>query len=418
MDTEVTVWIFIIACILPSTLQNSSVAFSAPSRLNAGSTLVLHCRPNPKEDRFGFIHAYEFTIERRNEDAEPLVRISIGRNGEQDIKWGDELVQERGRIQGSLGFPNVSFARVQISEADCTDDAEYTCAILDENNEEPTQRSRHVTIIQNPIGVFPITATSVQREEMSNNNLGIISAALQNAGSTQSGGLPIGSITIFNCTARESFPPPTIRWCIRRQTEGAFSNFAFASVQRLDMVNASFPRRSCFFTKTSLLPFTITAEDNGTSLSCSTDTTECPITARSSTVSIYVIVTTDTENSAGGSNEDDLAEVIVADSHSSRIGITALVTAGIVLIIIGGCGTALAIFTYTKARKIKIEYETLKERERYQTLNEMSGGTDPVTYETLGHKDPEDSVNYVNADYRVYSEVGHRSSGPTINSYT
>ncbi|XP_062614983.1 uncharacterized protein LOC134276728 [Saccostrea cucullata] len=416
MDTEATLWIFIIACILPSTFQN--VSFSAPSRLNAGSTLVLHCRPSSNKNTFGFIHAYEFTIERRNEDPKRLVRISNGQNGGLNIQWGDKIAEARGNIRGSLGFPNVSSVRVQISEADCTDDAEYTCAILDENNRQPTERSRHVTIIQNPNGVFPITATSVQREEMSNNNLGIISAALQNAESTQSEGLPIGSVAILNCTARESNPPPTIRWCIKRPNEPTFSNFAFASVQRLDMVNDSLEMRSCFFTKTSLLPFTITAEDNGTSLSCSTDTTECPITARPSTASIYVIITTDSDDSNGESNEDDLAEVIVADSRSSGTGITALVTAGIVLIIIGGCGTALAIFTYTKARRIKIEYETLKERERYQTLNEMPGGADPVTYETLGRKDPEDSVNYVNADYRVYSEVGHRNSELTVNSYT
>ena len=132
----------------------------------------------------------------------------------------------------------------------------------------------------NPSEVFPITVTSIERQRMINDNLGIISAALQNVGSTQPSILPIGSVAVFNCTAFESFPPPTIRWCLRRSTEHIFRNFAYASAQRVDRVNSSFPDRSCFYTTTSLLPFVISDSDNGTTLSCSTNTEEC--TSRSS----------------------------------------------------------------------------------------------------------------------------------------
>ena len=147
-------------------------------------------------------------------------------------------------------------------------------------------------ITGNPSEVFPITVTSIERQRMINDNLGIISAALQNVGSTQPSILPIGSVAVFNCTAFESFPPPTIRWCLRRSTEDIFRNFAYASAQRVDRVNSSFPDRSCFYTTTSLLPFVISDSDNGTTLSCSTNTEECNSrTSGSSNEMTFTIVT-------------------------------------------------------------------------------------------------------------------------------
>lgn len=147
-----------------------------------------------------------------------------------------------------------------------------------------------VILAGNPSGVFPITATSVQRDEMNNDNLGIISAALRNAGSSHNSVLRIGSVAIFNCTAKESLPPPTIRWCMRGPSEDTFRNFAFASVQRLEMVNSSIPEESCFFATTSLLPFVITSADNGTQLTCSTDTADCESSPRSNMESIFTII--------------------------------------------------------------------------------------------------------------------------------
>lgn len=147
-----------------------------------------------------------------------------------------------------------------------------------------------VILAGNPSGVFPITVTSVQRDEMNNDNLGIISAALRNAGSSHNSVLRIGSVTIFNCTAKESLPPPTIRWCMRGPSEDTFRNFAFASVQRLEMVNSSFPEESCFFATTSLLPFVISSADNGTQLACSTDTADCESSPRSNMESIFTII--------------------------------------------------------------------------------------------------------------------------------
>ncbi|XP_056011819.1 uncharacterized protein LOC125681463 isoform X2 [Ostrea edulis] len=347
MDADTALWSLVITCIISSTFQSGDVVFSAPSRLHAGSTLALHCRSN--QDRT--IHAYHFTIRRLGEAPVPLVRITMGRSGK-ETQWEDDLAQARGTVNAELGFSNVSFARVQISRADCTDDAEYTCRITTDRRGDAPQTSRHVTIIRNPNGVFPITATSVERNEMTNDNLGIISSALRSSGSSGYSALPVGSIAVFNCTSRESYPPATIRWCLKRPIDETFRNFAFASVQRLEMVNASLSKQSCFFKKTSLLPFAITTADNGTILSCSTDTTECTLTTRRNNAATFLITTADTDNSGSGS-ESDLGQVIAADSQTSTTGIMALVTAGIVLIIIGVSGVALAVFTYTKAKRIK-----------------------------------------------------------------
>nr|XP_022320012.1 uncharacterized protein LOC111122522 isoform X1 [Crassostrea virginica] len=376
-----------------------------------GRDLVLDCRPNLRNaNNFGLIHGYMFLFQRENEDIMPLADVTFNNKGEEVVTWGNDLLESRSTIKHQLGLANVSFARVFISEVDCADTAEYTCVM------ESHRASRNVEVIRNPSEVFPITVTSIERQRMINDNLGIISAALQNVGSTQPSILPIGSVAVFNCTAFESFPPPTIRWCLRRSTEDIFRNFAYASAQRVDRVNSSFPDRSCFYTTTSLLPFVISDSDNGTTLSCSTNTEECTSrSSRSFNEMTFTIVTSDSDREAEDTrNEDGSEEVIQGEPQSSTAGLTALVTAGVILLIIGVSGMALASITYMKARKIKIafvsEYETLKERERYQTLSDVSGevgGADPVTYEVLHRQDSEDvTPNYVNSNCKIHSEAG------------
>lgn len=44
---------------------------------------------------------------------------------------------------------------------------------------------------------------------------------------------------------------------------------------------------------------------------------------------------------------------VFLNAYMCFVGIMALVTAGIVLIVIGVSGVALAVFTYTKAKRIK-----------------------------------------------------------------
>jgi hypothetical protein len=112
--------------------------FSAPSRLRAGSTLVLHCRLNQERT----IHAYFFTIRRPGEERVPLVSITT-----EQTTWGDELAQGRGTVNAQLGFSNVSFARIEISGADCTDEAEYKCRITTDSGRDSLQISRNVAII-------------------------------------------------------------------------------------------------------------------------------------------------------------------------------------------------------------------------------------------------------------------------------
>nr|XP_022320010.1 uncharacterized protein LOC111122521 isoform X1 [Crassostrea virginica] len=397
-----------VTCITPASLQNVQISFSAPSLIHAGRDLVLDCRPNLRNaNNFGLIRDYVFLFQRENEDIMPLADVIFNFNkGEEVVTWGNDLLESRSTIKHQLGLANVSFAQVFIPEVNCADTAEYTCVM------ESHRASRNVEVIRNPSEVFPITVTSIERQRMINDNLGIISAALQNVGSTQPSVLPIGSVAVFNCTAFESFPPPTIRWCLRRSTEDIFRNFAYASAQRVDRVNSSFPDRSCFYTTTSLLPFVISDSDNGTTLSCSTNTEECNSrTSGSSNEMTFTIVTSESDRAAeDNSNEDGSEEVIQGEPQSSTAGLTALVTAGVILLIIGVSGMALASITYMKARKIKIEYENLKERERYQTLSDVSGevgGADPVTYEVLHRQESENMTpNYVNSDYKIHSEAG------------
>uniref|UniRef100_K1RKF5 Uncharacterized protein n=1 Tax=Magallana gigas TaxID=29159 RepID=K1RKF5_MAGGI len=358
-------------CITPGSSQSLSVSFKAPRRIAMGHLLALDCRPRVRDNDFGSISAYVFSIQTVNDErARPLLGITLNRNGGQLLTWGNQSLRLRSEVESHLGLANVSFAQIRISEANCVDSAEYTCVM--EFDKTTLGTSRKVTVFRNPSGVFPITATSVQREEMTNDNLGIISTALRNAGSSHNSVLRIGSVAIFNCTAKESLPPPTIRWCMRGPSEDTFRNFAFASVQRLEMVNSSIPEESCFFATTSLLPFVITSADNGTQLTCSTDTADCESSPRSNMESIFTIIVSDADESVGEpSNEDDI-EVIQTDSQSSAA-----------------------------------EYETLKERERYQTLSDVSAGSAPVSYEVLDRQPSyEYTQNYVNSEYRVYSDVG------------
>lgn len=374
-----------------------------------GHVLVLDCRPKVRDNDFGSISAFVFSIQTVNDErARPLLGITLNRNGGQLVTWGNQTLRMRSEVESHLGLANVSFARIRISEANCVDSAEYTCVM--EFDKTTLGTSRKVTVFRNPSGVFPITATSVHREEMTNDNLGIISSALRNAGSSTNSVLRIGSVAIFNCTAKESLPPPAIRWCMRGASDDSFRNFAFASVQRLEMVNSSFPEESCFFVTTSLLPFVISSADNGTELSCSTDTSDCEsqsASTRSNMESTFTIVVSDADDSVGKPvNENDI-EVIQTDSQSSTAVTSALVTSGVVLLIIGVSAMALATMTYIKARKIKAEYETLKERERYQTLSDVSAGSVPVSYEVLDRQPSyEYTPNYVNSDHRVYSDIG------------